>query len=986
MKVNYLSERIYHHYESMEDGVYIYTEGMETLFCQVCNAFTFRVWADKTGRFQKRSSFAVVKEKWDFKEYFVEDSPESLSIHTEILTLEIKKNGMELVYKRRSNGQILLQGYQGQQTGFGEDGSICGYYELDSAEHIYGLGEDNDAYTGCLDRRGSNRDLVTGQTINKGCVTADIPIPFFLSTGREGEGYGFFVDNTYHMEMDMGKENEECFFWKAQGGEAVTYFLYGPELKKVVERYTHLTGRPEMLPLWTLGMLQCKCSYQDWDEVDDVVETLLEKGFPVDAVIFDYDWPQHMHNFKWHPRWKGLSASKIKDYRKKGIHFMVSNTGPMIKKDSSNFQDALDNGVMALDAEGNTLTCGHYGGELMDFTAPDMKEWIKKQITPLMDDGVEGWWLDLTEPEGEPVQTLYKGGSKEEIHNVYSYLCSKAYYDSHREYMPHTRPFILTRTGTPGIQRLSSSIWSGDVYSDYVTFSAHCPEALNSGMSGIPYWTSDIGGFISSTYESGNPLNVQLYQNDAAAHGLLYERWFQFGCFCPIMRVHHAGPSEPYRFGGLIEAGCRHYINLRYKLLPYIYSYMWETHKTGLSIMRSLVLEYQKDKNVYGIKDEFLFGDVILVAPVLTENTTKREVYFPEGKWVDWDYGYEYEGGETYTVYAPQNRIPLFVKRGAILPMVKERKSTYEKPWDPVVLHMYPRGCSSFIMYQDDGITTEYKTKGIYTETTFSCEEYDDRAILRIDRTNRYFVPAFYETIWHTDKVVKDAVCGERSMPVWETAAAYKKASEGVYVDNLEKLCYVKFASDTGMEQTMEVIYAKKCWERSVPCKDMRLEDKQMPYFLPPATVPCKIQAENFDRGGEGIAYHVVQGENPEGVYRQDAVHIEVCNDEGGGYDVFDLKETEWLEYTINVTKNLTAKNLYHILLRVSCDTPDTKIHISVDNDNKSGSVEIPLTGGRDRWATVEVPEKVMHDGEHILQFYVESGKVSLNYMEIVIS
>lgn len=991
-KARYLSQERYSHHEEKADGIQVYTTEGACIQVVVCSSFVFRTWVRPDGMFEKRDSFAVGKEQWDFKEYTVVDAGDKLCIKTDVLCLEINKEGLGISYHLQENGRVLLKQVSGEGPVFGEEGSLRADYELAEEEHIYGLGEDNDAYKGNLDRKGSSRDLVTGQTINKGCVTADIPIPFFLSTGRcaageaGGMGYGLFVDNTYHMEFDMGKERKDSFFWKAKGGEAVSYFIFGPAFKDIMNRYTDLTGKPGMLPLWTLGFMQCKCSYWDWEELEDVAGTLLEKGFPLDALVFDYDWPEHLHDFKWNQRWKGLSPSKIKEYRKKGIHFLVSNTGPMIKKDSSNYQDALDHGVMALDAGGNTLTCGHYGGDLMDFSAPAMKEWIKKQLIPLMDDGVEGWWLDLTEPEGEPVQTLYQGGTKEELHNVYSYLNSKVYYDSHKEYMPRTRPFILTRTGTPGIQRMGNSIWSGDVYSDYATFEAHCPEALNTGMSGIPYWTSDIGGFISSTYDSANPRNVQLYQNDAAAHGLLYERWFQFGCFCPITRAHHAGPSEPYRFGKLVEEGCKHYINLRYQLLPYIYKYMWEAHHNGLSIMRPLVLEYQMDEKVYGIKDEFLFGEYLLVAPVLTECTTEREVYFPEGSWIDWDYGYEYVGGETYRVYAPQNRIPLFVKKGAIIPMVTERSSTYESPWDPVILDLYPGGESKFSMYQDDGQSMDYEDRKLYTETTFtginSGEEYN----LKLERSNDHFRPSRYELKIHDVRIVERVFLEDVELPLYKGCAPLKKAESGVFVDELEQMCYVKVNSAAERKQSIRVVFGGEKWEKAVPGKDMTLEDKQMPYFLPPATVPCRIQAENFDRGGEGSAYHMEHGENAGGQYRSEAVNIELCSDIGGGYDVFDLTAGEWLEYTVNITKNLTAKNLYHILLRLSCCTPDTRVHVEVDADNKSGSIAVPANEDGKVWETLTVSDRILQEGEHIVKFYVESGCVCLNYMEIEIA
>jgi alpha-glucosidase len=337
--------------------------------------------------------------------------------------------------------------------------------------------------------------MITGQRINTGHVTADIPVTFFISTGINQMGYGIFHDNTYKMWYDMGKESNEYYYISADGGELLFYFIYGPTFKTILDSYTNLTGRPSMLPKWTLGYIQSKCTFYDWPEVDDVIETMENKKIPFDCMVFDFDWAEYMHNFKWNSRFNGKRPERIASYQAKGINFMVSNFGPMIKKESD-----LNAGVLAKDLDENTVTCGHYGGQLMDFSNPNMKKWLRPSLNRLIDKGIKGWWLDLTEPEGDPDGTQYFAGDKSKVHNVFSLLNSKTYYELSKEHNPTERPFILTRTGTAGIQKYGTSIWTGDVFSDYDTFSAHCPEALNTTMSGISAWTCDSSGFISSTY------------------------------------------------------------------------------------------------------------------------------------------------------------------------------------------------------------------------------------------------------------------------------------------------------------------------------------------------------------------------------------------------------------------------------------------------------------------------------------------------------
>jgi alpha-glucosidase len=526
-----------------------------------------RIWFKSNGHFERESSLLRVDLPAASVAVEFSETADAAKFRSSRLLVEITKRDLQLAIYNHE-GQLLHKS-RGQT-----ERSPQYLWQLADEEHIFGLGQDNDAYRGSMDRRGKERDLWSNQEIRRGHVTADIPIPFLLSTGPQGQGYGLFFDTSYRSRFDLGAARRDEASWQAPGGELDLYFIQGPSFAHVLDRYTELTGRPSMPPLWALGFIQSKCTYWNWAEIDDVVHNLRTRQIPMDVMVIDYDWARVPMDFQWADRWEGKSREKIQAYEQQGTRFLISNAGPMLRKDASNYEDAKARGLLATDGQGNPITVGHYGGDLMDFTHPEMQSWLWPQLEPLYQDGIDGWWLDLTEPEGEPEQTQYYGGGRDKIHNQFALLNSKAYYEMQLRHHPNDRVFILTRTGTSGIQRYASAIWTGDIFSDYETLAAHVPEALNTGLSGIPYWTQDSGGFIEG-----------LYKGNLEDHGQLYERWLQFASFSAITRSHKVGPSAPYMFGPKVEASSRHYLQQRYRLLPYIYSLSWEAHSRGLPLM-----------------------------------------------------------------------------------------------------------------------------------------------------------------------------------------------------------------------------------------------------------------------------------------------------------------------------------------------------------------------------------------------------------------
>lgn len=930
---------------------------------------TLEIWVDFDGKGIRNKSYSMEEVPAAMDSISLEDREDYFFLSSGEAAVRLYKKGIRLSYVTKDDMTVICRGKEISRE---DNGAVAMSYAIADDEHFYGLGEDNDGYLGSLDRRGHTRDMVTGQRINVGHVTADIPVTFYMSTGS-GNPYGLFTDNSYIMYYDMGKEDPKTCFQRALGGDLIFYYFRGENFGQILNEYTNLTGKPPMPPLWTQGYIQCRCSYWDWTQVDELIDTIREKRIPLDCIVFDYDWAEFFNNYKWNPRWQGKSPEKIAEYRKQGLHFMASNSGPMLKKNSDTYQSALDAGVLARDTDGNTITCGHYGGDLIDFSHPNTREWLRPQLERILDDGVESWWLDLTEPEGDPENAVYYDGERNKVHNPFSLLNTKTYTEITRAHCPQMRPFILTRTGTAGIQKYCTAIWSGDVYSDYKTFTAHIPEALNTAISGIPLWTSDAGGFISATSNASDNRNI--YRNDVASHANLYERWVQFACFSPVMRVHHAGESAPYAFGELMTDSVAHYVRLRYRLLPYIYSYAYRTHRTGEPLIRPLVYNYPDDPNVCDLADTYLFGEEILVAPVHEEEQSVRRVYLPKGKWFDFDYGYEYEGGRSYDVYAPQNRIPVFVKAGAIIPMSRQIYNTSELDTTTISAEIYPWGRSCFTLYSDDGKTVDYE-KGVFTLTEITCEEsVGERTVIHTSRSNDLF-PA--DKLWlkvHVNAVPGAVtINGSEANRRWHTRELNEERNAWFFND-FDRMLYVKATSDLA-ENEIVIAYEPDSLIRH-PSRggDESLLSGQSPFILPAASVPCHIGFENFDRGGEGVAYHKETPDNADGIYRADSVGIETCDDIGSGMSVRNLNPGEWLEYTVNVL----ADGSYTFKLRLAAQD-GTAVRIFTGDRELIGGLDV----SGEKWHDAVSGAVTLSSGEQTVRFQVDSGRITgANYFEI---
>ncbi|MBN2035154.1 MAG: DUF4968 domain-containing protein [Chitinispirillaceae bacterium] len=781
------------------------TTGTAKLRITVCYPDVMRFWVDSGGGFLKSPSYVVDRELWALVTKTITDQGAYFQILTSELSVRVYKSPIKIAIYKSDDAALIAEERGTGGVGW-NSGMPHSFWNLTPEERVFGLGEDNKNTTGALDRRGTIRTIWTNANPFCGHTSSNISIPFFMSTGRSaGGGYGFFFDNTYSATFDMGRTSLQYFSWSSRGGELLFYFFYGPSFKKILERYTSISGRPPLPPVWAFGYFQSRCMYTGWAQVDSVIDCMRANNLPLETVILDWLWVDCNSNFQWSSRFAGADA-KIAAYRSQGIRFMLI-VDPQIESGCSNYADALANNMFATCGSG-TCPSGWCRGALYDPTVPNFTSWLwsQNQAKHLFEQGIAGWWLDLTEPDGEPDTAVYHDGPSAKIHNIFSNKFSEAFYSGQLQLSPNLRPYILTRTGFSGIQKYGVSVWSGDVCSDYQSMMTHVPESQNSSLSGIPYWSMDIGGFLKDPGD--------YFRNDKnGAHARLYQRWFQFGCFCPITRAHGAKECEPYCFTQAVTDGCRKYLRLRYRLLPYIYSYAWECSRTGVPIQRAVVLEYQDDPDAWRANLQYLFGKELLVAPVTQEDAVSRSVYFPAGTWFDYDSGISFTGPVTAAVSAPQDKLPIFVRSGAIIPMaqpgmIRLTDSTGARvPWDPITFDIYPDGASSFVMYQDDGITREFQTAGAFTLTSITSVFTPGRQeIVSISETNKLFAPSKYEFTIHLRNqtiVPSPILWNQQAVDSLTSPAAYANASTGRWWDAAGKVLWVKAAASPATNQQL---------------------------------------------------------------------------------------------------------------------------------------------------------------------------------------
>jgi alpha-D-xyloside xylohydrolase len=545
---------------------------------------------------------------------------------------------------------------------------------------------------------------------------------------EEGEG-------TLRLKWKTPPRTPYTSLWSEVGDGIDYYFLYGPDLDEVVAGYREVTGRAPLMPRWALGLWQSRDLYNKAQDSLDALAEFRKRRIPIDTVVQDWQYwrPGQWGSHEFDPARFPDPAGWIREIHDRYHARLMISVWPKFYPATDNFKALHAKGFLypetlkrpTTDWLGNAHT-------FYDAFNPEARKMFWSQMNAgLFSKGVDAWWMDATEPElvGEGTAGALKSamnpthlGSGARLANAFALVNSQAVYEGQRSVAPDQRVFILTRSAFAGMQRYASATWSGDVSADWASLREQVPAGLNMSIAGVPWWTSDVGGYtVPKRWSGPNPT-----PEDVEEWREFVTRWFQFSTFCPLLRVHGKPPfREMWNFGDENHRAFKTQLafdKLRYRMIPYSYSVAAQvTHKHG-SIMRPLVMDFRTDPQVIGIANQYLFGPSLLVSPVTAPGVTRQSVYLPSGGWYDFWSGVHHEGGRRVDAAAGLETLPLFVRAGSIVPMGPELQYAAEKPADPLTLWVYTGASGSFELYEDDGLTYGYE-KGAFATIPLRWDE-----------------------------------------------------------------------------------------------------------------------------------------------------------------------------------------------------------------------------------------------------------------------
>ena len=654
------------------------------------------------------SSFAVIQQPLSSLQY--EETTDEIIVKTSALTLRISKAPLRFAFYT-PEGQLLSKDDERFGTNW-QNSKVINYRKLQPEEKFIGLGEK----VGNLNRRASS--YVNWNTDASNHTPETDPLyetfPFFIGIHSQLT-YGLFLDNTNKSYFDFGASSDEQFIWIGADDGDLNYYFFGAQtVADIIEDYTWLTGRMEMPPLWSLGYQQCRWSYMSAQEVLNVAAKFREYNIPADVMYCDIDYMEGFKIFTWNNETFPDPKSFIDKLKAMNFKLItIVDPGIKVEEGYQQYDEGVERGYFATYPNGENYIGEVWPGRchFPDFFREDVREWWGAAFKALTEPGVEGFWNDMNEPAvwNQNMPWIVKFGDKfmPEVRNVYGMQMARATYEGTRKLLGNKRPFVLTRAAYSGTQRYSA-VWTGDntATDEHLLLGTRLVNSL--GISGMANVGVDIGGF------SGNPTPE------------LMVRWNSLGTYTPMYRNHAIQDSEyrePWQYGAENMDLIKKSIEERYRLLPYLYSSFYQTTQTGLPVCRTLAINYTHDELVYAeaYQNQFLFGDNLLVAPVVSTELTAK-VYLPEGTWFRFGSDEKFEGGKDYTVEAPLNDMPVFVKAGAIIPLQHVIQSTQDVGDGILELHIWPnKESSSFVYYEDDGDTYDYE-QGIYHKRTINLD------------------------------------------------------------------------------------------------------------------------------------------------------------------------------------------------------------------------------------------------------------------------
>ena len=675
-----------------------------------------------------RSSLVVVDTSEKTPGFQLSERPEEFVISTGRLNIKVNRSTNSITYTDLNDVTILAEaGTAGKRMAADTVAGIITHeceteFVSPENEGLFGLGcHPEDA--GAMNYKGRNQEMAIRY------MTGAIPV--LLST----RGYGLMWDN-YSASNFYGAEGGNTKFkYVSESGDCVDYyFFYGPEFDHIIALYRTATGHAPMFPKWSFGLFQSQDRYKSQAEVLSVKDRYRNAGIPLDCIVQDwFYWEPDVigSHVMWPERYPDPHAMVDELYHA-NVHAMIS-IWPVLAKGTRDYDAMSKAGNLTSITWDNVMT--HTFDSYYDAHSGKARDmyWQQARDSLIARDGWDAWWVDQCEPDNgtlldERIQSTFATGRGIDYFNTYSLMHSTGLYKNWRADIPGKRAFFLIRQAFAGQQRNAATLWSSDIACTFDAYAVQIPQGINACASGIPYWTSDIGGYHLkwNSPDWSTPANRELFT-----------RWFQFGAFCPVFRIH--GKGERALFSGNWDPNTKavllKYDNLRYRLMPYIYSLSWKVTNESYTMMRALAFDFRADASVRDIRDQYMFGPAFLVNPVtrpmdsaqgLRPTDNSRRVYLPRGAgWFDFWSGNHLTGGQTISSAAPIETLPLYVRAGSILPMGPILQYATEKAADPVELRVYTGAEGEFTLYEDENDTYNYE-KGAFTTIQIRWDEHNN--------------------------------------------------------------------------------------------------------------------------------------------------------------------------------------------------------------------------------------------------------------------
>jgi alpha-glucosidase len=768
-------------YSRSSDGVTLKCADQSEVRLQVLAPDLIRVRASFAKPLPERDhSWAIEKTTWPTPEWSVKEDSSRLLLSTSELEVAIGRSPLLIEFRdvqthRAINTDARPMSYNPST------GALGAAKKFPLEEHYYGLGEK----AARLDKRRAEFSMWNSDTpaYREGTDPIYQDVPFYLGWQDFG-AYGIFFDNSYRTHFDFGSNHQGYVAFTAEGGEMNYYFFWGPSIKKILGRYTDLTGHMPMLPKWALGNQQSRWSYFPDTQAEEIVAKFRAEDLPLDVLHLDIHFMNDYRVFTWSPRYFPDPSAFTQTLAKQGVKVVVIvDPGIKFQPPAPNVTDPTTNPELApqdrsyyifnqgvkndyfLKRTNGKLWIGQvWPGNAVytDYTIDAASRWWGDSLRAYTDHGVAGIWNDMNEPSDFIDQTgktqmdvvSYDGDTRSPYaknRNVFALGMARATYEGLLRLRPNDRPYVISRAAYAGIQRYST-MWTGDNTATWESLSLAIPMYETLGLSGEPFIGSDIGGFIGRT----NPE--------------LMTRWYEVGFLTPFCRNHAQIDSydkEPWRFGTYYEGIIRKYLKLRYRLLPFLYNTLEEAHRTGVPIFRPLMLNYQSDYNTLSIDDEFMVGADLLAAPILQPGQTSRLVYLPAGAWFDFWTGKSIQGGAMIQAAAPLETIPLYVRAGAVIPLGPEMNYVDEKK-GPLTFSIYPdlQGRAELSLYEDDGISQAYNN-GVIRRTSIQYQSSTSGAEIDLSAPTGTYQPAARLLVFdvHAPPSVREVLLDSKALP-----------------------------------------------------------------------------------------------------------------------------------------------------------------------------------------------------------------------------